>query len=163
MPGRRFIFRGASDSDCEPEHGRIRLWRDRRLFDYGLKRADLVAVQTQVQAQMLRNNHDPGSSQVNMLVETPRRSGLADDKDIDVLWMSNLRALKRPELVLELARQLPQVHFTLAGGAMPHPSGRTYYDDVKAAAAQLPNVTLPGAVRYSDSGQWFDRARIFLN
>ncbi len=50
------------------------------------------------------------------------------EKDIDVLWVSNLRALKRPELALELARQLPQVKFTLAGGPMP--GGETYYEDV---------------------------------
>jgi glycosyltransferase involved in cell wall biosynthesis len=163
MTGRKFIFRVASDSDCEKEHGRIRLWRDRRLFDYGLKHADLVAVQTQVQAQMLRDNHGLESSLVNMLVEPPRRAEMPIEKDIDVLWLSNLRTLKRPELVLELARQLPLVNFTLAGGAMPHPTGLTYFDDVQAAAAQLPNVTLPGAIRYTDSGQWFDRARIFLN
>ena len=74
MTGRKFIFRVASDSDCEKEHGRIRLWRDRRLYDYGLKHADLVAVQTQVQAQMLRDNHALESSLVNMLVEPPRRT-----------------------------------------------------------------------------------------
>jgi glycosyltransferase involved in cell wall biosynthesis len=163
MTGRKFIFRVASDSDCGKEHGRIRLWRDRRLYDYGLKHADLVAVQTQVQAQMLRDNHALETSLVNMLVEPPRRTETPLEKDIDVLWMSNLRALKRPELVLELARQMPRVNFTLAGGAMPYPSGRTYFDDVQAAAAQLPNVNLPGAIRYTESGQWFDRARILLN
>jgi glycosyltransferase involved in cell wall biosynthesis len=163
MTGRRFIFRVASDSDCEKEHTRIRLWRDRRLFDYGLKRADLVAAQTEVQAQMLRANHGLESSVVNMLVEPPRRTGLAPEKDIDVLWVGNLRALKRPELVLELARQLPDVKFTLAGGPLPHPTSRTYFDDVKAAAARLPNVSMPGAVRYTDSGAWFDRARVLLN
>ena len=62
MTGRKFIFRVASDSDCEKEHGRIRLWRDRRLFDYGLRHADLVAVQTHVQAQMLRADHALESS-----------------------------------------------------------------------------------------------------
>lgn len=163
MTGRRFIFRVASDSDCEKEHGRIQLWRDRRLYDYGLKHADLVAVQTQVQAQMLRDNHGLDSSLVNMLVEPPRLNGHSMDKEIDVLWLSNFRALKRPELVLELARQLPRVNFTLAGGSMPHPSGRTYFEDLKAAAAQLPNVDLPGGIRYSETGRWFDRARIFLN
>jgi glycosyltransferase involved in cell wall biosynthesis len=83
------------------------------------------------------------------------------EKDIDVLWVSNLRALKRPELALELARQLPQVKFTLAGGPMP--GGQTYFDDVMAAAARLPNVTMLGPVRYRDSGALFDRAKIFLN
>jgi glycosyltransferase involved in cell wall biosynthesis len=112
---------------------------------------------------MLRDNHALETSLVNMLVEPPRRTETPVEKDIDVLWMSNLRALKRPELVLELARQMPRVNFTLAGGAMPYPSGRTYFDDVQAAAAQLPNVNLPGAIRYTDSGQWFDRARILLN
>ncbi len=162
MTGRRFIFRVASDSDCGREHGRLPLWRDRRLYDYGLKRADLIAVQTDVQAQMLLEHHRLESSVVNMLVEPPRRNASVA-KDIDVLWLSNLRTLKRPELVLELARQLPHVHFTLAGGPMPHPSGFTYFEDVKAAAARLPNVSMPGAVRYTDSGAWFDRARIFLN
>ena len=161
--GRKFIFRVASDSDCEKEHSRIRLWRDRRLYDYGLKRADLVAAQTGVQVNMLRANHALESTVVNMLVEPPHRTGVAPQKDIDVLWVGNLRALKRPELLLELARQLPHVKFTMAGGPLPHPSGRTYFEDVKAAAARLPNVSMPGPVRYADTGEWFDRARVFLN
>jgi glycosyltransferase involved in cell wall biosynthesis len=163
MMGRKFIFRVASDSDCEKEHGRIELWRDRRLYDYGLRHADLVAVQTEYQAGLLRDNHRLDSSVVNMLVEPPRRGSAPVRKDIDVLWLGNLRSLKRPELVLELARQLPDVKFTLAGGACPYPWGYTYFDDVKAAAARLPNVSMPGGVRYTESGEWFDRARIFLN
>jgi glycosyltransferase involved in cell wall biosynthesis len=158
--GRRFIFRVASDSDCEREHGRIRFWRDRKLFAYGLRRADLVAAQTEHQRRMLLENHGIESHVINMMVESPRGDGGAA-KDIDVLWVSNLRPLKRPELALELARQLPHVKFTLAGGPMP--GGQTYYDDVRAAAARLPNVTMTGPVRYRDSAALFERARIFLN
>ena len=161
MTGKRFIFRVASDSDCEKEHGRIRLWRDRQLFNFGLRRADLIAAQTQFQARLLRENHDLPSTVVNMMVEPPQRGAPRVEQDIDVLWVGNLRALKRPELALELARQMPEVRFTLAGGPMP--GGQTYYDDVAAAAARLPNVTMLGAVRYADSGALFDRARLFLN
>lgn len=168
MTGRQFIFRVASDSDCEKEHGRLRFGRDRLLFDFGLKRAHLVAAQTETQAHMLRENHDLESTIINMMVEPPSRmsargndGGGALEKDIDVLWLSNLRALKRPELALELARQLPQVKFTIAGGPMPR--GQTYYDDVAAAAARLPNVTMLGPVRYVDTGALFDRAKLFLN
>src|SRR5262245_25862243 len=161
--GRQFIFRVASDSDCEKEHSRIGSWRDRRLYDYGLRRADLVAVQTEHQGRMLMDNHRLESSVVNMLVEPPKRGAATVNKDIDVLWLGNLRSLKRPELVLELARQLPDVNFTLAGGACPFEWGYTYFDDVKAAATRLPNVSMPGGIRYTESGAWFDRARIFLN
>jgi glycosyltransferase involved in cell wall biosynthesis len=157
---RQFIFRIASDSDCELEHGRLQFWRDRKLYNFGLRRAHLVAAQTDYQATMLRQNHGLESHVINMMVETPRRDATLI-KDIDVLWVSNFRPLKRPELVLELARQLPKVRFTLAGGPMP--SGQTYYDDMVAAAARLPNVTMLGAVRYRDSGALFDRAKIFVN
>jgi len=163
MTGKRFIFRIASDSDCEKEHGRLRFWRDRRLYEYGLRHADLVVAQTRVQADMLRENKRLEAPVINMLVEPPRRNPGKIEKDIDVLWLSNLRSLKRPELVLEIARQLPQVKFTLAGGPLPGLRGGIYYEDVCAAAARLPNVSMPGAVRYTDSGAWFDRARLFLN
>jgi len=161
MTGRHFIFRVASDSDCEKEHPRIRFLRDRMLFDFGLKRADLVAAQTVHQQRMLLDNHGIEAPVINMMVEAPQRTATPVEKDIDVLWLSNLRALKRPELALELARQLPDVRFTLAGGPMP--GGQTYYDDVAAAAARLPNVTMLGAVRYADTGALIDRAKIFLN
>jgi len=64
------------------------------------------------------------------------------------------------KLALELARQLPQVKFSLAGGPMP--GGETYYEDMRAAAARLPNVTMLGAVRYADSGSC-STARNLLN
>ena len=114
---------------------------------------------------MLQENHGIEAAVVNMMVETPKSSRTTGDghatKDIDVLWVSNFRSLKRPELALELARQLPNVRFTLAGGPMP--KGQTYYEDMRAAAARLPNVTMLGPVRYRDSGELFDRAKIFLN
>jgi glycosyltransferase involved in cell wall biosynthesis len=126
-----------------------------------LRRAHLIAAQTDYQSRKLLQNHGLASEVVNMMVEPPPTASTQVEKDIDVLWVANLRTLKRPELALELARQLPGVKFTLAGGPMP--GGQIYYDDVMAAAARLPNVTMLGAVRYSDSGALFDRARIFLN
>ena len=160
MSNRHFMFRVASDSDCEKEP-RLRLLRDRMLYDFGLKRAHVVAAQTAYQQQLLRENHGVESVVINMMVEPPARPTKPITKDIDVLWLSNLRSLKRPELALELARQLPDMKFTIAGGPMP--GGETYFEDVAAAAARLSNVTMLGAVRYADTGALFDRAKVFLN
>lgn len=159
--GKRFVYRVASDVDCLPGQQLVKYWRDRKLFEYGLRRADLVAAQTTHQSKLLKEHYGVASSVVNLAVEMPPQREWTPHKDIDVLWVSNLQPVKRPELALELARRMPQVRFTLIGGAMP--AFQAYHDDVIEAAARLKNVTLAGLVRYADIGVYFDRARVFLN
>jgi glycosyltransferase involved in cell wall biosynthesis len=156
--GRRMVYRVASDANCIPGRQLIRLWRDRKLYEYGLRRADLVATQTLAQSNLLLEHYGVPSVAVNMAVEPPTEAA-PNRRDIDVLWVSNLRSVKRPELVLELARQLPQVNFTLAGGVVY----QDYYDEIAAAAARLPNVTMLGHVPYDAIGALFARSRVFLN
>ena len=156
--GRRMVYRVASDANCVPGRQLIRLWRDRKLYEYGLRRADLVATQTLAQSNLLRDHYGVPSVTVNMAVEPPTETA-SNRCDIDVLWVSNLRSVKRPELVLELARQLPHVNFTLAGGVVY----QDYYDEIAAAAARLPNVTMLGHVPYEAIGALFARSRLFLN
>ena len=57
------------------------------------------------------------------------------------------------------SRQLPQVNFTLAGGVVY----QDYYDEIAAAAARLPNVTMLGHIPYEAIGALFARSRVFLN
>ena len=71
--GRQFIFRVASDSDCEKEHGRIQFWRDRKLYDYGLRRADLRRGADRVPgADAARESRRSRAPSINMMVEPPR-------------------------------------------------------------------------------------------
>jgi glycosyltransferase involved in cell wall biosynthesis len=157
--GKRFITRIASDLACIPGKQLIRFWRDRKIYEYGLRNADLIVAQSEQQRTLLRQNYGLKSEVLDMAVDMP--SGPPPEKDIDVLWVSNLRPVKRPEVVLDLARRLPHVKFTLAGGALP--GAEDYYQTVIQAASQLPNVTCPGAVPYAEVGTLFSRARIFLN
>lgn len=160
--GRRFIYRIASDANCVPGQQLIRFWRDRKLYEYGMRRADLIAVQTEHQRAELLKHYGLASEVVNMAVEPPASSEPEKQvRDIDVLWVSNMRSVKRPELALELARRLPQFSFALAGGALP--GARSYYEHIVSEAAKLKNVTCLGAVPYSCIGHLFDRARVFVN
>lgn len=157
--GKRFIARIASDLACIPGKQLIRYWRDRKIYEYGLRNADLIVAQSEQQRTLLRQNYGVKSEVLDMAAEMP--SGPQPDKDIDVLWVSNLRPVKRPEVVLELARRLPNVRFTLAGGALP--GADDYYRMVRETASSIPNLSFPGAVPYTEVGALFSRAKIFLN
>jgi len=158
---RRVVFRLASDTDCEPERLLIRHARDRWLYEWGLRRADAVLAQSEHQARRLRANYGLDSRVAAMLVEPARRVRAFAERDIDLLWVSNLRPLKRPELALELARRLPGLQVHLAGGPMA--GHEALYAAVQSQAAALPNVRFHGRVPYHDAAALYERARVFVN
>ena len=41
------------------------------------------------------------------------------ERDIDALWVSNMRSVKRPDVLLSVADQLPHVSFHMVGGTCP--------------------------------------------
>ena len=158
--GRKAVYRVAHDADCDPRTLIIRYTRDRALYVWGLKRADLVLAQTTTQQRLLRERFGLGSRVVPSLAEPGGRRPPFAERDIDVLWVANLREWKRPERLLELARRLPRLAFHMAGG--PSLGAAALYDSVRAHAAALPNVRFHGHVPYAQIGQLFERARVFV-
>jgi glycosyltransferase involved in cell wall biosynthesis len=158
---KRLVFRTAIDSDCEPKNLLIRYRRDRWLYEYGLKRADVVLVQTVTQQRALKKNYGLDGTIADMLVAAPMNSEASLSKDIDVLWISNLRQIKRPDRLLELARAMPGYRFHMAGG--PTPGEEDLFRRIEVEARAIPNLTFHGGVPYLDVGALFARARLFAN
>ncbi len=160
MHGRRLVFRVASDSDCDPGRLLIRYRRDKWLYEYGLRHTNAVLVQTALQQRLLRQHYGLDSTVAQMLVERPEGQR-REMRDIDVLWVANLRRVKRPDRLLALARALPQYHFHMAGG--PFPGEGALFDQIRDAATAIPNLQFHGNVPYRDISRLFDRARLFVN
>jgi glycosyltransferase involved in cell wall biosynthesis len=165
--GKRSILRIASDSDCRrdeaPERYRgqgVMYRRDRWMYDYGVLNVSLVAAQTEHQRQLLARNYGIRSEIVNIAVEVPSKPA-APEKDVDVLWVGNMRAVKRPDIAIELARRLPQYRFAFVGGGVP--GGEEYFERIAGAAKALPNVLFVGPVSYQVANSWFDRSRLHVN
>jgi glycosyltransferase involved in cell wall biosynthesis len=155
---RRFVFRTASDTDCDGSRLLVRFARDRWLYAYGLRRADAILVQSASQAEVLARNYGLTGRVAGMLVEKPQPVAA---RDIDVLWVSNIRQVKRPDRILELAEKLPGVKIHLVGGAL---SGEgTLFQDVKHAAAARSNVSFHGRLPYRDVSELYGRARLLVN
>ena len=158
---KRLVFRTASDADCEPEKLLVRYRRDRWLYEFGLVRADVVLVQTLAQQRSLNDNYGLDSTVADMLVAKPLNAEAGLSKDIDVLWVSNLRHVKRPDRLLDLARAMPSYRFHMAGG--PSPGEEDLFRRIEAEARGISNLTFHGAVPYLDVGALFARARLFAN
>jgi glycosyltransferase involved in cell wall biosynthesis len=156
--GRAFVFRVAHDTDCEPDKLLIRYWRDRKLYEYGLRHADGILVQSRRQQCAMLDNYGLHSEVAEMLVDPPEQEV---GRDIDVLWVNNLRQFKRPDLFLALARKLPGLKLHMVGG--PQPQSGELYRLIRQEAAALPNLVFHGRIPYHDVGTKYGRARLFVN
>ncbi|MFI4907334.1 MAG: glycosyltransferase family 4 protein [Steroidobacterales bacterium] len=159
--GRRIIFRIASDTDCDPRALLVRYWRDRMLYRWGLAHTDLLLAQTPSQQRALASNFGRDSRLAGSLLETSGRCPPRAQRDIDVLWVGNLRPLKRPHLFLDVASRLPRLSFHMIGGPMP--GAARLYEQVRLRAAPLANVTFHGFVPQHQVGEYFERARLFVS
>lgn len=74
------------------------------------------------------------------------------------LWVANYRALKRPGMVLEIAKRCPDRRFVMIGA--PYESG--VYEECERKAAQLDNVKILGGKDFKDADSYFGGARALL-
>jgi glycosyltransferase involved in cell wall biosynthesis len=161
---RRSIFASASDLDFVPGAQPIRLRRDRWLFERGLRRVDRVVVQNAAQQRACRANYGRESICIPSCYESPADSAAGAGGDT-VLWVGSLRPrdYKRPELLLEIARRLPQRRFVLIGGAGGTAPTSAAFERARDGAAELPNVEFTGFLPLERVERYFDRARVLVN
>src|SRR5260221_1608868 len=93
-----------------------------------------------------------------MLVEETQP---ATCRDIDVLWVSNIRREKRPDRILELAQRLPEARIHMVGGSLP--DEESLFRDVKQAAAARSNVSFHGRLSYWGANRLYGRAKLLVN
>src|SRR5262249_55518797 len=139
----------------------IKYWRDKKLYEYGLRRADAVLVQSRYQQRLLERNYQVTSSIASMLVEPADGYAAFDARDMTVLWINNLRQLKRPDLYFDMAQALPDLSFHMAGGAMP--GQEAFFAQAQERARSHANMTFHGPIPYHDVNPLYGRARVFVN
>lgn len=159
--GRRMIFRVASDADCDPRRLLISYWRDRKLYEYGLRHASAVLTQSAKQQQLMLRNYGLESTTVCSLVDPPEGMLPFAERDVSLLWISNIQQLKRPELFVELARRLDSCSASMVGGTMHR--AQDLYRQIAVRAAGVGNLSFHGRLPYRAANRLFDRSRVFIN
>jgi glycosyltransferase involved in cell wall biosynthesis len=160
--GRRSIYAGASDMDfMRGEGGQIRYARDRWLYRRGLARVDRIVAQNEAQRETCRATYGREAVVIPSCYQLPRQGGADPARADSVLWVGTIRAGKRPELFLELARRLPQRRFVMVGG--PARGDVRLYERIRAEAARLPNLEFTGFLPLAQVEPRFDAACVFVN
>lgn len=146
----KFVFHIASDSDLRrPRESSCSIaGLSRRLAyrigEYGMRNADAVVAQTSDQASMFREKY---GFEVTKVVPNfqppPTEPQLPRDRArLRIIWVGNFKALKRPELFVELAESLvsvPAIEFVMIG----RPGGERFAD-LRQRISQLPNLRFLG-------------------
>ena len=154
---RGFVYATASDGDVDPR--RLQLGRrDRWLYEYGIRHADRLVTQHRGQAEELRRNYGLESTPIAMATRIPAEAQVPEPHPI-VLWLGTVRAIKRPERYLALARRFPEARFVMVGGR--DPKGGAVFDRTEAEAKTIPNVEFLGPV--ADVEPLAGRAWVLLN
>jgi glycosyltransferase involved in cell wall biosynthesis len=148
------IYAAASDRDFFAETPHIRYGRDRAIYRWALRRADLVIAQTESQRETCERNFGRAPTVIRSCYG--HQGKLADQKGV-IIWAGRILPVKRAELFIELARRLPQYTFKLIGG-----------DDadivpLRRLANGLGNLVLTGFVPFVDIESHFDGPALLVN
>ena len=126
-----------------------------RLIQTGLKNSDAIVCQTRDQQAMLT----PDMRAKSVLIRNSYAFTLPAEwkKENIILWVGNLRKFKRPELFLQLARemQLRDWEFCIIGQIRDKE-----YEMVRQSH---PDFRYAGPLPYQETLSWFSKARILIN
>jgi glycosyltransferase involved in cell wall biosynthesis len=154
---REFIFSSASDADFCPTLPLLPAIKDKIMYQYGIANANSIVVQNRHQKEACAKLFGRRSEVIPSCLQSP--SGISPLKRKYVLWVANIKPIKQPLLVLELAKMCSRVLFRIVGA----PTDANLYEKLVRAAAGLDNVEILGFVPYTAIGPEFDCARLLIN
>ena len=146
LNGVQTIFAAAFDTDVRP---RVALTARRRwwpLYAWGLRKAERLFVQHGGQLNDLPSRWKPKALVVRSIAG-PRESFTPHvNREPYVAWVGMLRQPKRPDLLIEIAKRLPQIKFVVCGGTQRHRSPSGYGQAATERFSELSNIEFRGQV-----------------
>lgn len=131
-----------------------------RLYEWSLKGAHRVSVQTKEQQDLIRETFGLESPIVPNGIAVPQFEGPRLEVPYDFSWIASFKIAKRADQLIEIARLLPERRFLVVGGPG---QDKEYSRRLTETLESLPNVTYEGFVTPDIVGDCYARSRIFLN
>ncbi len=156
LVGKKYIFRLASDVDAtqvkRKQIGGIGGW----LYGIGIRLASSVVVQNDQQKKNLKKYYHRDAEIIPNAFAITSLDGIQKD---NVLWVGSARAVKQPDILLQLAKALPHRLFVMVISS----SGDTVIlDRIQQSAVSISNLKLVVDVPNSEIEGSFAKAKILV-
>jgi glycosyltransferase involved in cell wall biosynthesis len=159
--GAVFVHAIASDRDIRVRGSMDGNAWQRVMHRRGMRCADLVFGQHAEQVGWLRTEHGLEGCEFPSVYDA---APPATDAERDtVFWIGSIREIKRPELLLDLARRLPERRFVMIGGPRRGPGAEEFHRGIVEQAASLPNVEFLGFLPPEEIDARLQRAALLVN
>lgn len=159
--GVRAVYACAFDTDTIPQRALSRQKRLWYLYKLGLDLSDRILVQHIHQMNMLAPGYRYKANQVNNIVDLPEERPV---KQNYVAWVvAALRTTKRPELLIEVAKALPDVTFVVCGVPKAHRGTLEYGNKIVEEFGKLPNIDYRGSVPPEEARRIISESQVFLS
>jgi glycosyltransferase involved in cell wall biosynthesis len=148
VAGVRTIFSVAVDLDVIPRQALFRRPRWWPMYAWGLSRTDKIFVQHAGQLAALPLRWRSKASILPGIVDMTASLSVKphSQRDPYVAWVAVLRKVKRPDLLIDIARRLPNVRFVVCGEPSTHRTPPGYTEPVLAALRGQSNIEFLGKV-----------------
>ncbi len=161
--GIRTMFSAMHDRDVQPRKALKRRKNWWPIYQWGLQQSNLIFVQHHGQRDVLpmawhcKTFLLPGIvSLPDQVIPHSRRTGT-------VAWVAVIRPPKRPDLLVEIARQLPMIQFTVCGEPSLYVWDAQEIEHIMAQLKTLPNVDYRGHVAPEDTLKVISDASLLLS
>ncbi len=161
--GVRTAFSTMHDLDVQvrkAQIGRKSLWL---LYLWGLERSDLIFIQHYGQRGYLPLHLQQRTYLLPGIVPLPERVIPHRERKRTVVWAAVIRPPKRPDLLIEIARRLPTVHFVVCGAPRQSHWEPQKIDQIMKDLRSLPNVDYRGHVAPEQTVQAIGSAGVLLS
>lgn len=168
--GSKMVWHISSDMDVTPPAG-LRLgmrnlvkYINFALIKYGILHADRIIAQTGDQSRLLKKyyNRYPDKIVYNFHPK-PQETIVKDPQHVTVLWVSNLKPLKRPEVFIQLAEDSvdrPNLSFQVVGGLQ---GTEEWCGGLLKRMEKLPNLSYLRAKPQAEVNSLLAKSHILVN
>lgn len=164
----KFIWHIAHDKDISPHKYTftkdfILQLIEKKFLEYGIRNSTVIVAQTNDQAKLLKNNYCISASSVIHNFHPLPIENIEKQKIITVVWVANLKPIKRPEVFLKLSNDLnylQDVQFVMMGKIQGRPKWKLQFIKL---AERSNNIKYLGFLDQSKVNEILGKSHILVN